>query len=848
MLIKVFGAAVQGIDATLITIEVNSSRGCMFYLVGLPDSAVKESHQRIISALQVNGYKMPTTNIVVNMAPADIRKEGSAYDLPLAIGLLGANETISSEKFSRYLLMGELSLDGSIQPIKGALPIAIKAREDGFEGLIIPQQNAREAAVVNQLKVYGVSNIREVIEFFNNERKLEPTVVNTREEFYAHQSTFEFDFADVKGQENVKRALEVAAAGGHNLIMIGAPGSGKSMMAKRLPSILPPLSLGESLETTKIHSVAGKLNRNSSLITQRPFRDPHHTISQVILVYYLVDKIFFLPLRPYKLLISFLSMKCILLVRVSTEAQSYDEQEKELYDLAHFYGYKDKDISSIATKESAIKLDEEERFGLNRMKELLETGEYDCVFAWEISRIARRKKILFSILEYLTSKGIQLIIKEPRIRLLKDDKTIDEGAETIFTLYAQLAESEMRNKIARFARAKKEGFNKGKYMGGKITLGYKVSEDGYWEIDEEGSKLVRLIFDMYISGEYSLTGLGKELKSRGYFKNLSVTSIKVEMSHLLKNPIYRGIRTSNNIYPQIIDDDTWEQCCKKRKENRTRSKTKTPHLLTPLIRCICNASYSVNLMDGTYSCRVKHNAVEKGLTHSPDVNVNMIESLAWYVALQELHEDMVCKRSDAKKTYEEEIKVYNQKIAHSRELLESTMKRRSDLDENYFVHGRFTKEKYEELTQKQNDIIKTEQSNIRKFETAINSLQQQIQADITFDDMLDALGNSYEHLKNGTTPETMRKIIHRYITEINVEPVEGRRTVFWKKVIIHTPHDAEKQAEIKCLREQGLSDVAITITNVFYVDTYHKKAYWDKDMQNCVPMVYIQRLERKRGK
>ena len=848
MLIKVFGAAVQGIDATLITIEVNSSRGCMFYLVGLPDSAVKESHQRIISALQVNGYKMPTTNIVVNMAPADIRKEGSAYDLPLAIGLLGANETISSEKFSRYLLMGELSLDGSIQPIKGALPIAIKAREDGFEGLIIPQQNAREAAVVNQLKVYGVSNIREVIEFFNNERELEPTIVNTREEFYAHQSTFEFDFADVKGQENVKRALEVAAAGGHNLIMIGAPGSGKSMMAKRLPSILPPLSLGESLETTKIHSVAGKLNRNSSLITQRPFRDPHHTISQVILVYYLVDKIFFLPLRPYKLLISFLSMKCILLVRVSTEAQSYDEQEKELYDLAHFYGYKDKDISSIATKESAIKLDEEERFGLNRMKELLETGEYDCVFAWEISRIARRKKILFSILEYLTSKGIQLIIKEPRIRLLKDDKTIDEGAETIFTLYAQLAESEMRNKIARFARAKKEGFNKGKYMGGKITLGYKVSEDGYWEIDEEGSKLVRLIFDMYISGEYSLTGLGKELKSRGYFKNLSVTSIKVEMSHLLKNPIYRGIRTSNNIYPQIIDDDTWEQCCKKRKENRTRSKTKTPHLLTPLIRCICNASYSVSLIDGTYSCRVKHNAVEKGLTHSPDVNVNMIESLAWYVALQELHEDMVCKRSDAKKTYEEEIKVYNQKIAHSRELLESTMKRRSDLDENYFVHGRFTKEKYEELTQKQNDIIKTEQSNIRKFETAINSLQQQIQADITFDDMLDALGNSYEHLKNGTTPETMRKIIHRYITEINVEPVEGRRTVFWKKVIIHTPHDAEKQAEIKCLREQGLSDVAITITNVFYVDTYHKKAYWDKDMQNCVPMVYIQRLERKRGK
>lgn len=284
MLIKVFGAAVQGINATLITIEVNSSRGCMFYLVGLPDSAVKESHQRIISALQVTGYKMPTSNIVINMAPADIRKEGSAYDLPLAIGILAANETISSEKLPHYLLMGELSLDGSIQPIKGALPIAIKAREEKFDGLIVPLQNAREAAVVNNLNVYGVTNIKEVIEFFNGKCELQPTIVNTREEFYTRQEEFEYDFADVKGQENVKRALEVAAAGGHNLIMIGAPRSGKSMMAKRLPSILPPLSLGESLETTKIHSVAGKLSRDTSLITKRPFRNPHHTISQSAMV------------------------------------------------------------------------------------------------------------------------------------------------------------------------------------------------------------------------------------------------------------------------------------------------------------------------------------------------------------------------------------------------------------------------------------------------------------------------------------------------------------------------------------------------------------------------------------
>lgn len=284
MLVKVYAAALQGIDATIVTIEVNSSRGIKFFLVGLPDSAVKESHERIVSALQVNGYRFPSRQIVVNMAPADIRKEGSSYDLPLAIGILASAGEISEEKLSRYLIIGELSLDGSLQPIKGALPIAISARKQGFDGFILPKQNAREAAVVNNLNVYGVENIKEVIEFFNGERKLLPTIVNTREEFYQQQSNFSYDFSDVKGQENVKRALEVAAAGGHNVIMIGAPGSGKSMMAKRMPSILPPLSLGESLETTKIHSVAGKLSKNDSLIATRPFRSPHHTISQIAMV------------------------------------------------------------------------------------------------------------------------------------------------------------------------------------------------------------------------------------------------------------------------------------------------------------------------------------------------------------------------------------------------------------------------------------------------------------------------------------------------------------------------------------------------------------------------------------
>lgn len=284
MLVKSFAAAVQGISATIVTIEVNCTKGVSFFLVGLPDVAVRESHERIISALQVNGYKFPGNRVVVNMAPADIRKEGSAYDLPLALAILAAAGQVDGSRLDKYLMMGELSLDGSLMPIKGVLPIAIKAREEGFKGFILPKQNVREAAVVNNLAVYGVENIKEVIEFIDGKRTLEATQVNTREEFYAHQEAFIFDFSDVRGQENVKRALEVAAAGGHNAIMIGAPGSGKSMLAKRLPSILPPFTLNESLETTKIHSVAGKLGGGTSLMTQRPFRSPHHSISHVAMV------------------------------------------------------------------------------------------------------------------------------------------------------------------------------------------------------------------------------------------------------------------------------------------------------------------------------------------------------------------------------------------------------------------------------------------------------------------------------------------------------------------------------------------------------------------------------------
>lgn len=281
MLVKTYCAAVNGLEVTTVTAEVSLAKGYMFHLSGLGDEAVKESRDRIAAALQNNGFKFPQNEVTVNLSPADIKKEGSSYDLPLAIGILAANSDMRSDMLSEYMIVGELSLDGTIQPIRGALPIAIRARAERFKGLIVPKQNEREAAVVNNLNVYGMETLKEVIDFLNGVEGYEPCFVDTRKEFYEHQYQFDLDFADVRGQENVKRALEVAAAGFHNIIMIGPPGSGKSMMAKRLPSILPPLSLAESLETTQIHSVAGKLEKGTSLISQRPFRSPHHTISQV---------------------------------------------------------------------------------------------------------------------------------------------------------------------------------------------------------------------------------------------------------------------------------------------------------------------------------------------------------------------------------------------------------------------------------------------------------------------------------------------------------------------------------------------------------------------------------------
>lgn len=559
-------------------------------------------------------------------------------------------------------------------------------------------------------------------------------------------------------------------------------------------------------------------------------------------------------------------MKCILLVRVSTEKQSYDAQMKELHETALKAGYAEKDIVPVAEKESGIKLSEEERAGLNKMKELIETGGFDCVFAWEISRIARRKKILFSILEYLVERKIQLIIKEPFIRLLKSDGNIDEGAETIFTLYAQLAETEMRNKLSRFKRAKEEGYAKGKYEGGRVTLGYKVNDDGFWEIDEEGAAQVKLIFDLYNSGEYSTTTLAKELIARGYFRikypiskrgqTMSVTTVKNRIWQILRNPMYRGgqsklqkgdkvVFNSNN-YPQIIDDETWEKCAKKRAENKNIPKAKNEYLLTPLIHCMCGASYSVNLVDGCYNCRVKHNAVEKGLEHSPNIHANLIESLAWYVALLELQTDNVAKCKDVQAQNEKMIEVLKTKIEYSTDIIEKLIKRREKLDDDYYVNGTLTDARYKELTEGQNKVIAEERSNISKYNSQITFLQEQISDSITFDEIFDSLKGRYDSIKAGTDSVTMRTIVRRYIKDIKIEPIEGKLTSFWKVAKIELVNTEQREALIQEYESQGLHDIAVTLGTTFYLDCHHHIAYWDKELKYQVPLVMLDRIKKTR--
>ena len=583
--------------------------------------------------------------------------------------------------------------------------------------------------------------------------------------------------------------------------------------------------------------------------------------------------------------------RCILLVRVSTEYQSYDEQEKELYNMALSYGYSPNQIVPISEKESGRKLKEDERKGLNKMKEIIkQDGDIDCVFAWEISRIARRKTILFNILDYLVNLKIQLVIKEPHIELLKGDKTIDEGAETIFTLYAQMAESEMRNKFSRFERAKRENFAKGKYMGGKYLLGYTVNSEGYWVVDEsEGqAPLVRLIFQLYISGKYSLTELAKELQNRGYFTHLSITSLKGFLSHLLKNESYRGERATvyrhkseeeleeerkllkesqkkkmakgetvryqiiktqklvknNNIYPQLIDDETWEKAVERRHENTKRSKPRdTIYLLTPLIHCQCGASYCVNTIDGMYECRTRHNAVEKGLTHNPGIGVDMIESIAWFVTLQEFHKDMSIEKRDTKEKYESEIALLRSKITMAEEEIANRVKKRQQLDDAYFLHDRYTLERYEVLAKSMNDIIDAKNADIHRFEASIRHYEILINSEITHNDLMNMITKNYDEIKGGADLLLMKDLMHMYIKNIRIERIEGKHPFMFKKVIIETINEKKNDAFVAELEAVGLDFIS---SNTFYVNSRTKRVFYDLEMTNEVPFIYMERVKRKR--
>ena len=529
--------------------------------------------------------------------------------------------------------------------------------------------------------------------------------------------------------------------------------------------------------------------------------------------------------------------KCILLVRVSTEKQSFDEQEKELYELAS-RDYAPKDITIIAHKESAIKLSEEERQGITEMKACIESGGYDCVYAWEISRIARKKKVLFSILEYLQERKIQLIIKDPEIRLLNDDGSINESAETVFTLFAQLAESEMRNKKARFSRGRKANFEKGKYIGGFIPIGYRVDENGYWQVDPEESILVREIFELYNSGEYSLTTLAVEMQQRGFRRHLSITNMKNTLSKLLRNEIYIGKQTSNNRYPALIDMETWNKTVERRKKNLIISKSPVRSLLSMLIFCKCGSCYSANMLDGTYECRVRHNAVEKGLEHSPGINCNMVESIAWYVAVQELQTDNVNRRADLRMNTEKEIKVLELKIETSEKEVETLRQKQKDLNDRFWTTSQFSEDQYNELVKKQDEKIENESKRIKINREKITRLQKTLEDFESFEEKMRAIVSTDKDVDF----ETKRQIIHRYIKEIRVYPIEGKPTNYWKKVSIKTVYGNDYSD-----LTGDFPVIGQTLgTHEFTLDTKTKRFYIGDNLDEPLPVTYYDRVQRRR--
>ena len=563
------------------------------------------------------------------------------------------------------------------------------------------------------------------------------------------------------------------------------------------------------------------------------------------------------------------STKCIVLARVSTEKQSYDEQILQLKHLAMADGYSEANIIVVQNKEHAVGISSRKQrklgliAGLKECEELLERDTtIDAIYCWEVTRIARTVSAIHDfkdmILDYQRDQGriIQLVVKEPSIRLFNSEGKIDQGAQIIFALVSQLAEMEMENKKARFARAKEEMFRTQKYTGGWIPRGYKLDKDNYLAVNEEEATVIRAIFSDYASGLYTMKELAEKYMANGFLTVSTITNAKATILHILSNPIFigekpkqimkDGERIARKItYPRIIDQDTWDKCAKRREELLCKPAVRGEYLLNGLIRCECGGSYIVNKVDGCYGCRIKHLGNEKGIQHSPNIQANVIESLAWYVTLQELNGDLAKDRESTKRQLlalkQEAVNRYNvaAKAVRDMEL------RMQKLDEQ-FDNQEISIDNYVRRTQTQRQTIQMRQEECERYQNEIDKLDTQLRAARSFNDKLAELAANFDTLKNGAEYITMKSLVQKYITEIRIEPIEGKLTSYWKKVTIHTIHDEENAQHQKVLEAKGMSDIARTLSNVFFVDVYHRIAYWDENSTEVVPYVYIERIKKTR--
>jgi DNA invertase Pin-like site-specific DNA recombinase len=561
--------------------------------------------------------------------------------------------------------------------------------------------------------------------------------------------------------------------------------------------------------------------------------------------------------------------KCIVLARVSTEKQSYDEQIYQLKHLAMADGYSDGNIIVVQNKEHAVGITSRKQrklgliAGLRECEELLEKdSSIDAIYCWEVTRIARTVSAIHDfkdmILDYKRDHGrtIQLVVKEPAIRLYNSEGKVDQGAQIIFALVSQLAEMEMENKKARFARAKEEMFRTQKYTGGWIPRGYKLDKDNYIVVNEEEANVIRAIFSDYISGLYTMKELAEKYIANGFLTVSNITNAKATILHILSNPIFIGekpkqiMRDGERIdrkitYPRIIDQETWQKCAQRREELLCRPAVRGEYLLNGLIRCDCGSSYIVNKIDGCYGCRIKHLGTEKGLQHSPNIQANIIESLAWYVALQELSSDLAKDRESTKC----QILALKQEALYRYNVAEKAIRdmelRMQKLDEQ-FDNQEISIENYERRTHNQRQTIQMRQAECERYQKEIDKLDTQLRAVRSFNDKLAELAVNFDSLKNGAEYVTMKSLVQKYITEIRIEPVQGKLTSYWKKVIIHTIHDEENAKHQQELNQKGMDDIARTLSNVFYVDVFHRLAYWDTNFTELVPFVYIERIKKTR--